>query len=72
MIYILTKGSSGEIHYSALSIIINKAKGSGIRVHAGIVCFKDDSKSSTGWINSSTDYQNYLLNIISNITKIIT
>lgn len=69
-IYILTKGSAGKLYYSALQTVINKAKGTGVRVHAWIVCFKDDSKSSTGWIDpKNVEYQNYLLNIITTITK---
>ena len=69
-IYILTKGSTGKLYYSTLETVINKAKGTGVRVHAWIVCFKDDSKSSTGWIDpKDVVYQNYLLNIIASITK---
>ncbi|MGC9516696.1 MAG: putative glycoside hydrolase [Methanomicrobiales archaeon] len=69
-VFILTKGSTGTIYTSALKTVLYKSKGTGIRVHAWIVCFKDSSKSSSGWIDpQNVDYQNYLIKIIGDITK---
>jgi len=70
-VFVLTKGGSGALYYSALSSAINKLSGTGIRVHAWIVCFYDTSTSyPDGWVNAAdTGYQQHLFNIISYITR---
>lgn len=65
-VFIVTKGTSGKLYYSELEKTIQKCKPQGIRVHAWIICFKDESKGA--WVDQTDQsYQNYLRSIINHI-----
>jgi len=58
-IFVLTKGSSGEFHLDDLRNAINKCYPAGIRVHAWIVCFKDQNT----WVDQTNmAYQTHIIN----------
>ncbi len=51
-VFVCTRGVNGQYHYSELQNAINQLKPYGIKVHAWIVCFKNDS----GFIDPSGYY----------------
>ncbi|MEM3396705.1 MAG: transglutaminase domain-containing protein [Thermoplasmata archaeon] len=62
-VFVLIKGVSGAYRFDLLEAMYEKAHGKGIRVHAWVICFDDESWG--GWINPSSDtYRAYLKNNI--------
>ena len=63
-IFLLTRSVTGNVYLNELQYVINVCKDPGIRVHAWIICFKDNGT----FVNPNTPgYQASLLNLISNI-----
>ena len=66
-IYVCTRDVNGNYHLSELQNAITLLHKQGIRVHAWIICFKDDS-----WVNpSSSSYQSKLISKIKSIVIIL-
>ena len=64
-VYVCTKDIYGNYHLSELQNAITLLHKQGIRVHAWITCFKDDS-----WVNpSSSSYQSKLISKIKSIVS---
>ncbi|MCX8172992.1 MAG: hypothetical protein N3F63_00060 [Thermoplasmata archaeon] len=62
-VFVLIKGTSGDYRFDKLDAMFDKCHGYGIRVHAWVICFCDDSWG--GWVNPSSDtYRAYLKNNI--------
>jgi uncharacterized lipoprotein YddW (UPF0748 family) len=65
-IFLLTRSVYGVLYLDELQYVINICKDPGIRVHAWIVCFKDNN----AFVNPITPgYKENLLNLISNIAN---
>ncbi|MEM4160890.1 MAG: transglutaminase domain-containing protein, partial [Thermoplasmata archaeon] len=60
-VFVLIKGASGAYRFDRLDAMYEKCHGYGIRVHAWVVCFLDESMG--GWVNPYSDtYRGYLKN----------
>ncbi len=65
-IFLLTRSVTGNVYLNELQYVIDVCKDPGIRVHAWIVCFKDNN----AFVNPITPgYKESLLNLISNIAN---
>jgi len=64
-VFVLIKGTSGTL--GDINVVLSKFRGTGIRVHAWMICFKDASYSAS-WIDpSNQQYQNYLIDLAKNL-----